>query len=93
MTTGRELTYDSAFCQISINQRKSTSLMVCSNYYQCFSILGSPFINGTDSTVKVMCFLHQQINVIEVSVVIQLRTFYHHKETVFILVQQFDTFQ
>ena len=59
--------------------------MIGGNHYQRFTILSRPFVNGTDSTVEIMCFLHQEINIIKMSIIIQLRTFNHHEETIIIL--------
>ena len=59
--------------------------MVSSNYHQGFSIPSCPFEYGTYGTVEVVCFLHQQVQVVEVTIVVQLGTFNHHEETFLVL--------
>ena len=66
--------------------------MICCYDNECFSVSSRPFEYFSDRTVEIMCLLHQQVDIVEMSVIIQLGALYHQEETFRVLSQQIDRF-
>ena len=92
MPSGGEFTNDTALVQIPVYQGKATGLVIGGYDNQCLTVLGGPFEDTSDRTVEIMCLLHQQVDIVEMSVIIQLGALYHQEETFRVLSQQIDRF-
>ena len=59
--------------------------MICCYDNECFSVSSRPFEYFSDRTVEIQNFLYQRIELIGMSIVVDLGGFHHQKESFFIL--------
>ena len=81
MSGGRELALHLTAFEVAVHQCEASGLVVGRHHHECLAVACSPFEHGTYRTVEVVGLLHQHGQVVEVSVVVELRALDHKEES------------
>ena len=86
----REAALYASFVLVAVDERESARLVVGCNNDECLAVFCRPLHHLTNGLVEVERLLHEHIELVEVSVVVELRAFDHHEEALLVAVHQFD---